>query len=146
MTHSLYSFLLEAESTTRPCWWKIPVTIQYGNRTRDIPACSAVPQPTTPPRVSLSYSIHRNMFAWQRCSVTTYVLTQPPCIMGQTAGRHYVVIGFRCYGVLRKVDEKPSRLSTFRDDVSSSSSKISIPPVIRFVVNLFWYIDRWEIE
>ena len=30
------------------CQWKIPMTI--GNRTRDLPACSAMPQPTAPQR------------------------------------------------------------------------------------------------
>ena len=44
-----YSFLLEAESTPGPkCFRKDYGTI--GNRTRDLPACSAVPQPTAPPR------------------------------------------------------------------------------------------------
>jgi len=33
-----------------------------GNRTRDLPACSAVPQPTAPPRASgHQKSIHNNM-------------------------------------------------------------------------------------
>ena len=48
-------FCWEAESTPgsikRPeglCQWKIPFTI--GNRTHDLPTCSAVPQPTVPPR------------------------------------------------------------------------------------------------
>jgi hypothetical protein len=38
-----YSVLLEAESTPGP-------GIMSGNRTRDFPACSAVRQPTAPPR------------------------------------------------------------------------------------------------
>jgi len=29
-----------------------------GNRTRDLPACSAVPQPTAPPRAPLAYVLH----------------------------------------------------------------------------------------
>jgi hypothetical protein len=43
--YSWYSFLLEAEST--------PMKISsdtIGNRTRELPACSSVPQPTAPPR------------------------------------------------------------------------------------------------
>jgi hypothetical protein len=32
-----------------------------GNRTRDLPACSAVPQPTAPPRASQSGGIRPNM-------------------------------------------------------------------------------------
>jgi hypothetical protein len=35
-----------------------------GNRTRDLPACSAVPQPTAPPRVPLLY-------AWIICNYPT---------------------------------------------------------------------------
>jgi hypothetical protein len=50
--YSWYSFLLEAESTTEElCQRKIPVT-PIGNRTRDLPAFSAVPQPTAPQRAS----------------------------------------------------------------------------------------------
>ena len=47
----LYSFRLEAESTPGPivrpevlCYYDT-----FGNRTRDLPASSAVPQPTAPP-------------------------------------------------------------------------------------------------
>jgi hypothetical protein len=54
---SLYSFMLEAESTRGPI-----VQVEgldqlkklndlIGNRTRDLPACSIVPQPTTLPLV-----------------------------------------------------------------------------------------------
>jgi hypothetical protein len=43
---SWYSFLLEAESTPGP-QRKIYLV---GTRTRDLPACSIVPQPTTLPR------------------------------------------------------------------------------------------------
>ena len=52
--YSWYAFLLEAEPTAGSqcgrkdfCQWKIPTN---SNRTRDLPACSAVPQPTAPPR------------------------------------------------------------------------------------------------
>jgi hypothetical protein len=49
--YSWYSFLLEAESTPWPqCGWKNYVNI--GNRTRDLPTCTTVPQPTAPPRAS----------------------------------------------------------------------------------------------
>jgi hypothetical protein len=32
------------------CQWKIPVSDTTGNRAGDLPVCSAVPQPTAPPR------------------------------------------------------------------------------------------------
>ena len=47
--YSWYSFLLEAESTTEPwCGWKdyINEKFQWHHRTRYLPTCSAVPQPT----------------------------------------------------------------------------------------------------
>jgi hypothetical protein len=51
--HSWYSFLSEAESTARPqCGRKDYVDDSTRNRTRDLPTCSAVPQPTAPPRAS----------------------------------------------------------------------------------------------
>ena len=37
------------------CQWKIPM-IPPGNRTRHLPACSAVPQPTAPPRIHPGYT------------------------------------------------------------------------------------------
>jgi hypothetical protein len=46
-----YSFLIEAESTTGPeCDQKMKNSIgTIGNRTRDLPVCSTVPQRTAPP-------------------------------------------------------------------------------------------------
>jgi hypothetical protein len=41
--------------------WKILVTA-FGNRTRDLPACSAVPQPTAPPRTLLRSCTPRNIW------------------------------------------------------------------------------------
>ena len=43
---------VDLRATLRPeglCQWRIPM-IQSGKRTRNLPACSAVPQPTTPSR------------------------------------------------------------------------------------------------
>ena len=44
-----YSFMLEAESNPGPQSMKNS-NGTIGNRTRDLPTCSAVPQPTAPPR------------------------------------------------------------------------------------------------
>jgi hypothetical protein len=46
--YSWYSFLLEAEST-------------IGNRTRDLPSCSAVPQPTAPSRARDQRKRYKNV-------------------------------------------------------------------------------------
>ena len=52
--YSWYSFLFEAESAPGPqCGRKDYDTVW--NKTRDLPACSAVPQPTAPPRAPNSY-------------------------------------------------------------------------------------------
>jgi hypothetical protein len=55
--YSWYPFLLEAESTPGP---GRPVSMTnskdaIGNRTRDLPSCSAVPKPTVPPRIPEEY-------------------------------------------------------------------------------------------
>ena len=66
---SWYSFLLKAESTPRPqrgqknCHRKIHDPI--GSRTRDFPACSAVPQPTAPPRSPLSSVAGSKIQVWK---------------------------------------------------------------------------------
>jgi len=50
--YSWYSFLLEAESNPGPlCGREYYVNNSIGNRSRDLPACSAVSQLTAPPRV-----------------------------------------------------------------------------------------------
>jgi len=45
-----------------------------GNRTRDLPACSAVPQPTAQPRAPRGYGPvvrqHKGMMNWERCLKT----------------------------------------------------------------------------
>ena len=63
--YSWYSFLLEAESTQGHSAAGRIMSMKnsndtIGNRTRDLPACSAVPQPTAPPRApySSTYSPH----------------------------------------------------------------------------------------
>ena len=54
--YSWYSFLLEAEWTPGPQCGRKDSSDTIGNRTRDLPTCSAVPQPTAPPRtVSLMF-------------------------------------------------------------------------------------------
>jgi hypothetical protein len=45
---------VDSRAIVRPEWlshWKIPMTIR--NRTRDLPSCSAVSQPTAPPRTPI---------------------------------------------------------------------------------------------
>jgi hypothetical protein len=82
---------VDPRSTMRPdglSHWKIPVTI--GNRTRDLPACSAVPQPTAPRRIPISCLIRHtfsglngngcsyrglpSLVGWYKCFGETYCL------------------------------------------------------------------------
>ena len=66
--YSWYSFLLEAESTSGPqCGQKNYDTT--GNRVSDLPTCSAVPQPTTPPRAPLV--CHKANQIWRRVCTAT---------------------------------------------------------------------------
>jgi hypothetical protein len=56
--YSWYSFLLEVDLTPGSYCDRRIMSVKksndtIGNRTRDLPACSAVPQPTAPPRCSL---------------------------------------------------------------------------------------------
>jgi hypothetical protein len=66
--YSWYSFLLEAESTPGPqCYRKDDVNENsndtIGNRTRDLPVCSAVPQ-LTAPRAACRAPVIHVMFYW----------------------------------------------------------------------------------
>jgi hypothetical protein len=55
--YSWYSFLLEAESTPGPeCESMKNCSDIIGNRTRDLPVCNAVPQPTAAPHTHLEHS------------------------------------------------------------------------------------------
>jgi hypothetical protein len=48
--YSWYSFLLGAESSSGPqCGREDDVNEKFGNRTRDLPVCISIPQPTAPP-------------------------------------------------------------------------------------------------
>jgi len=56
----IYSFLLEANSTPGPYCGRKDYVNEYpidpiGNRTGDLPACSAVPQPKGPPGAPCTY-------------------------------------------------------------------------------------------
>jgi hypothetical protein len=55
---SWYSFLLEAESTPGPSATGTIMTMKNSSRTRDVPVCSVVPQPTAPPRTDQSNNIY----------------------------------------------------------------------------------------
>jgi len=62
-TRSWYSFLLEAESTSRPQCGRqdcVNEKFQLYHRESSLPACSAVPQPTAPPRAP-----RRSSWRWQ---------------------------------------------------------------------------------
>jgi hypothetical protein len=47
-----------------------------GNRTRDLPACSAVPQPTAPPRTPFteSYETEKNIMCGQKADIFNVAL------------------------------------------------------------------------
>ena len=83
--YSWYSFVLEAESTLGPycgrkvCQRKIPV-----NRTRDLPACSAVPQATAPPRTPLAQDrgdCHESSIAVTSSTVQAVTAAQGTALM-----------------------------------------------------------------
>jgi hypothetical protein len=64
---SWYSVLLEAESTPRMeglC--KLKKFNDIGNRTRELPACSIVPQPATLPRAPVENEIAENVNKYSR--------------------------------------------------------------------------------
>jgi hypothetical protein len=66
---SLYSFLLEAESTPRAIvrlegLGKLKKSTSSGTRSGAFPACSIVPQPTTLPRAPVKYKAHGNIWAY----------------------------------------------------------------------------------
>ena len=91
--YSSYPFLLEAESTPRATvrpeglsQWKTPITI--GNRTNDLPACSAVKDlvyisdlsrpphaPWSPHKAHILKNIHYEALAWRRLnhSLTSFI-------------------------------------------------------------------------
>jgi len=56
--------------------WKIPINT-VGNRTRDLPDCSAVPQPTAPPRIWLP----ENVLFERSPVVTTRKIAQQRCTL-----------------------------------------------------------------
>ena len=79
--YSCYTFLLEAESNTvRPegiCQMK-NFNDTVGNRTRDLPNCSAVPQPTTPLRLVELYtgkSYHKSIENVAKFKYLKYLIT-----------------------------------------------------------------------
>jgi hypothetical protein len=122
--YSWYSSLLEAESTPGHLAMKNS-NDTIGNRTRDLPACSAVPQPTAPPRaptvwVTSQYPEQNNKYvrifrsALQRrtlpviCSkLRTFLIhamniSQPRSTVIYTKGSNWGDDGKRCRGVARE--------------------------------------------
>jgi hypothetical protein len=61
------------------CQWKIPITHTIGKRTRDLPACSAVPQPSAPPRATL-LSLNSNYFSNIVCQLFCVTETASVCV------------------------------------------------------------------
>jgi len=46
-----------------------------GNRTRDLPTCSAVPQPTAPPRTPSAFKGTKNLFTFRTGQYTKFMPT-----------------------------------------------------------------------
>jgi hypothetical protein len=70
-----YSFLLEVESTPGHSAAERIMSIKnsndtIGNQTRDLPACSAVPQPTAPPRAPY---LHSTLYILNPATEITFV-------------------------------------------------------------------------
>jgi hypothetical protein len=60
-----------------------------GNRTRDLSACSAVPQPTAPPRApSLYVVVPYKMFSYQICSEHVFECSEASLFCVQRRRRH----------------------------------------------------------
>ena len=74
--YSWYSFILLSQLQGHPVVGRIRLmkSTNYPivNRTRELPACSAVPQPTAPPRTPLEYRF--NMIVQRECEFITYLV------------------------------------------------------------------------
>ena len=68
--YSWYSFLLEAESTPGP---KCGLKDTSGNRTHDLPICSAVPQPTALPRAPRKH-LYLRKIKWKEYGEWLYTM------------------------------------------------------------------------
>ena len=99
--YSWYLFLLEAESirvpycTGRIIWMKNS-NDTIGNQTRDLPACSAEPQPTAPPR-ALSFSSSEGNLCWFEAATSPSVSLSLLLLTHITErSKPYVVIVLQC--------------------------------------------------
>ena len=99
-----------------------------GNRTRDLPACSAVPQPTAPPRapifVSLLHKFKRVDFVWLlhfmgKCYVSSTAAQK----YGELLGARYVLCDRHCAS-RRLLDERPRFRSPCDTDLQKLSSTV----------------------
>ena len=75
LTYSWYSFLFEAKSTPGPQWNRkeMPMTnsiVAIGNRSRDLPACNAILQPTTPRHAPVSICIEPELSLCEASAVS----------------------------------------------------------------------------
>jgi hypothetical protein len=66
------------------------------NRTRDLPACSIVPQPTAPPRIPVSHESRKNLWAYTRRQ------TSRPCQILLRQSEHLCLVSFRLLAHLRR--------------------------------------------
>ena len=83
--YSQHSFLLQPESIPGPQCSRIDDTI--GHRTRDLPACSPVPQPTAPPCAHFGY-----LFVFVLLKITKRTGTRWTCNMENNALKIWIPI------------------------------------------------------
>jgi len=74
-----------------------------GNRTRDLPACSAVPQPTAPPRAPppLPQTVIFNKLEFKMSEGQKFPLCLIICIRSHLSTRSCIVDGFSLFRCLR---------------------------------------------
>jgi hypothetical protein len=97
--YSLYSFLLEAESpqghSTAGRIMSMKNSVDtIGNRTRDLPTCSSVPQPTALPRVPPIYLGYLLILLFYLLLCFLFLLCFPPNICMRCFQFYYITVPF----------------------------------------------------